>query len=153
MLNDKKLTVNLKNAVDVYSYEETENQIVVYLFTTRGRKFVGNKQFVFEKAGEFSIVEMFEKILREFYRFSVPREIRLPVFYPKRRESEKFLTEKTGGKVKISFHENDLNQTALFRLKRTKLEYDLDNLGVKMSVDRGKIRACRNCLIYRKNPI
>lgn len=131
----KKYQIDLRNAVDTYSYAETENQIFIYLVTTRGRKLVGRKEFVFEKNPDFTVAELFEKTIADFYKFHLPREIRLPEMFPARKNIENFLYRKFNQKIKISAHHDNLNLTAQFRLKRAKLESNLEKLGGKISVE------------------
>ncbi len=46
---DKKMRLWLDDAVDSYEIEETEENFIVYLVTTRGRKFLGGKEFIVPK--------------------------------------------------------------------------------------------------------
>lgn len=130
--NNQKWQISLDNAVDTYTYEEIDGRIVVYLITTRGRKLAGNFEFIFNGK---SPTEIFPRIIREFYLFHAPKEIRLPVKLNESRELAKQLSEKFGRKIKISFHQNDLNLLTQFRLKRTKMNYELDQMNHKISPD------------------
>ncbi len=149
--SNKKLQISIATAVDVYDYEETENETKIQLFTARGRKFAGNMEFVFDRRGGLSLIEMYEQIIRNFYVFDVPKEIRLPIFYPNRVELEKYLKDKFGRKVKISFHQNELNLTAQFRLKRTKLDFELDKISGRLSANQIKT-AVKKLLKLKKKP-
>jgi excinuclease ABC subunit C len=128
-----KWQISLENAVDTYTYEETDEQIIVYLITTRGRKLAGNFEFIF--ANDNSLAEIFPKIIREFYLFHAPKEIRLPIKLNESRELAKSLSVKFGRKIQVTFHQNDLNLLTKFRLKRTKMNYELDKINVKFSAD------------------
>lgn len=137
--NDAKHAVSLKNAVDTYSFEETATEIIIRLLTTRGRKFLGDREFVFAKTKEISLAQMLEKVLRNFYRYSAPREIRLPLDFSGRKDFALDLQMKFGAKTVISIIKNELNTTALMRIKRTKLSSELDKIGGKMNA--GEISA------------
>lgn len=132
---DKKLAIRLDEAVDTYSIEETNATIIVRLLTTRGRRFLGDREFVFPKTAETSTTQALEIVINSFYNFNAPREIRLPSDFARRKEFEANLQAKFGRKVKISIIKNELNMTAQMRIKRMKLASNLEKIGGKMSAD------------------
>lgn len=137
--NNRKWQITLENAVDTYSLETVENQSIVHLVTSRGRKFIGNFEFIFDRSKNLGSAEIFETIFSRFYGFHVPKEIRLPEKLADGRKLKAMLMKKFGHPVKISFYRNDLNMTAEFRLKRTQMEFNLKKIDRKLSPD--EIRA------------
>lgn len=126
----KRLDIRLDRAVDTYSIIETADSIVVYLVTSRGRKLVGNKEFIFSKDENDAKTAM-EKILTGFYRFHAPREIRLPFPHKDSAHLRRDFFERFGKDVRISVHADDLNKAAEIRLKRTVIEFELEKIGAR----------------------
>lgn len=133
LTQSKKDETSLENAVDTYSVEEFAGEIIFYLVTTRGRKFLGNKEFVFAKSAASTPEKMLEIVLSDFYKFSVVREIRVPFDFSARKSLEKKLREKFQSKTKIVVVKNEPNKTAKMRLARTKTEYALEKIGEDLS--------------------
>lgn len=133
--SEKTATVSLENAVDTYSYEEENEAHVFHLITTRGRKLAGNEEFVFEKS-KASKEESLESILKSFYPFSAPREIRLPFEISDRKGIEKAFREKFKNQTKITIINQDLNTTAKMRLTRTRVEHQIERLGEDWGAER-----------------
>lgn len=135
---EKAAEVSLENAVDTFSFEETEESFIVHLITTRGRKFLGDKEFVFEKKPDFTIVSALQNILQNFYRFHAPREIRLPADLPDRKSFEKKFRAEFNLKTKITIIKNELNTTAQFRFKRARIKSFLNTLDAPADADKAK---------------
>jgi excinuclease ABC subunit C len=77
----------LDDAVDTFEVEEVGGQIFVYLVTQRGRKTLGKKVFVFEN--KVSQPEVLSQVIRQFYQFHAPKEIRIPFDFPDRKSLAK----------------------------------------------------------------
>lgn len=134
LATNRRLDVRLDSAVDTYSIVETRESFVVYLVTSRGRKLVGNREFIFEKH-ENTAEGVMEKILRGFYRFHAPREIRLPFPLENTSELRRGFYERFGKDVRISVHYDELNDAGEIRLKRTVIEFELEKIGGRMTPD------------------
>jgi excinuclease ABC subunit C len=135
LAHGKKIEISLENAVDTYSFEESGNETIFYLVTTRGRKFLGNREFIFPNSAETNREKNLEKILNDFYKFSAPREIRVPLEFSERKQIEKNLRDKFQCKTKIIVVKNELNKTAKMRFVRTKTEYNLEKIDESLSAD------------------
>lgn len=131
----KRFDVRIDRAVDTYSLIETSDSLIVYLVTSRGRRLIGNREFLFEKSPENTAEAVLEKVLRGFYRFHVPREIRLPFPFGKRTELRKAYFERFGRDVKITVHGDELNDIAQDRLRRTVIEFELEKIGEQVTPD------------------
>ncbi len=134
IFENKKLRLWLDDAVDSYEIEETAENFIVYLVTTRGRKFLGGKEFVFPK-NNLSAGLVLSELIRNFYRFHAPKEIRLTFDFPERRKLQKYLSEKFARNVKISVVKDGLNITTRQKLKRTKFEHEFEKIGEPKTVE------------------
>ena len=135
---DKKMCLWLDNAIDTFEIEQTDENFIVYLVTTRGRRFLGGKQFILPKrnlTAEFVISE----IIRQFYKFHAPKEIRLTRDFPARKVLQKFLSEKFARPVKILIVKDGLNVTTIQKLKRTKFEFEFDKIGEPKPIEEIKL--------------
>lgn len=131
----RRFDVRLDRAVDTYSLIETADSLIVYLVTSRGRRLIGNREFLFEKSPENTAEAVLEKVLNGFYRFHAPREIRLPFPFEKRSALRKQFFERFGRDVKISVHGDELNDIAQDRLRRTVIEFELEKIGEAVTPD------------------
>ena len=131
---DKKLRLWLDDAVDSYEIEETGENYIVYLVTTRGRKFLGGKEFVFPKQNLTAEIVMGE-IIKQFYKFHAPKEIRLTRDFPARKSLQKFLSEKFAHTVKISIVKDGLNITTKRKIKQTKFESEFEKINEPKTVE------------------
>jgi excinuclease ABC subunit C len=125
----KRMEIRLDRAIDTYSVLETKDDIVVYLMTTRGRRMVGNREFIFERKNGISTEAALTQILSGFYPFQLPREIRLPFELKIAAELHRRFKERFGRNVKFTVHHDRLNDAALNRLKRTQVDFALEKIG------------------------
>lgn len=117
----------LSDAVDTFEVTETENEFFVYLVTMRGRKTLGKRTFVFEKTG--SREEILPSVLREFYRFHAPKEIRVSEDFPERFLIADELSKKFERKIKINVAKENTPKIMTNRaLDRTKYEYEFRSI-------------------------
>lgn len=135
LAGNKRFDIRTSRVVDTYSIIETADTLVVYLVTSRGRRMIGNKEFIFEKAAENTPENLIERVLKGFYRFHAPREIRLPFDYPGRANLRRYFFERFGRDVKVSVHGDELNDAARARLLRTQVDFELEKIGERVSPD------------------
>lgn len=132
----KRWEIRIDRAVDTYSVVETADDLLIYLVTTRGRRLIGNREFVFEKSSGWTVASAIEEILRGFYQFDVPREIRLPFALTNRREIQRSYSERFDRTARFSIHDNDLNDAAKRRLRQTQVDFGLEKIGDDPTPDR-----------------
>ena len=134
---NKKMRLRLDDAVDSFEIEETNENFIVYLVTTRGRKFLGGREFIFARENLTAEIVLSE-IIEQFYKFHAPKEIRLTRDFPSRRTLQKFLSEKFARPVKILIVKDGLNITTKQKIKRTKFESEFEKIGESKSIDEVK---------------
>ena len=90
----------LDDAVDTYAAEVTDDNVFVHLVTQRGRRVLGRKVFTFDAGVEPG--EAVERVIRNFYRFHLPKEIRVYQELEDRRILTTELSEKFDRKAQIT---------------------------------------------------
>lgn len=90
----------LEDAVDTYATEVTDDNVFVHLVTQRGRRVLGRKVFSFDAGVEPG--EAIEKVIRNFYRFHLPKEIRVYQELEGRRDLAADLGERFDRKAQIT---------------------------------------------------
>lgn len=126
---DKRRQVWISDAVDTLVLKEDGPNVTVYLVTTRGRRMLGSRVFVFPAFPGVEAEQALADVIEQFYRIHVPREIRVSRNFFGRRELSRDLSQSFGRAVKIVVvRENTAPITALKALIRTKHGDDLDNL-------------------------
>lgn len=135
LLSDKNLEISLENTVDTFEATETDEKIIIRLITTRGRKFLGNREFVFEKAQGFSPEKALESVLQNLYKFHLPREIRTNIEFSSRKSLEKMFRQRFSHFTKITVLKSEPNKTAKMRLIRSKTEHELEKINVQPPVE------------------
>ena len=126
----------LDEATDSWEIERKGAQVFVYLVTTRGRKTLGKRVFVFRDAGNVTLTGVLEEVLRRFYKFHAPGEIRLSIDFPSSKLFAANLSKRENRKVKITVA-NEKNQkiTARRAIRRNKFEFDLKNIKPPVSTE------------------
>ncbi|MEP7038774.1 MAG: UvrB/UvrC motif-containing protein, partial [Acidobacteriota bacterium] len=148
---DKKMRLWLNDAVDSFEIEETGEYFIVYLVTTRGRKFLGGKEFVFPKQNLTAEIVLGE-IIKQFYKFHAPKEIRLTRDFPARKSWQKFLSEKFARPAKILIVRDGLNITTKRKIKQTKFESEFEKIGEPKST--GEIKTeLQKIFKLKKKPV
>jgi excinuclease ABC subunit C len=89
----------LDDAVDTYAAEVTNDNVFVHLVTQRGRRVLGRKVFAFDAGAEPG--EAIEKVIRTFYRFHLPKEIRVYQDLENRRLITEELCERFEKKAQV----------------------------------------------------
>ena len=97
---NSRYQVWLDDSVDTYAVETTDDNVFVHLVTQRGRRVLGRKVFTYSAGREEG--EALEKTIRTFYRFHLPREIRVYQDFESRREVAAELSERFGRRIQIS---------------------------------------------------
>lgn len=123
ILSEKKWNFWLDDALDTFEIVETENEYLVYLVTMRGRKTLGKRVFVFGKTGGKE--KPLQEILRRFYRFHAPKEIRVSEDFTGRLSLAKELSRRFGRQIKIVVARE--SETKVFTnraLNRNKYEHE-----------------------------
>lgn len=129
----------LDEATDSWEIERKDGQIFVYLVTTRGRKTLGKRVFVFSTTENVSLPEMLEEILRQFYKFHAPHEIRVEFDLPNRKLVAADLSKRENRKVKVTIAaEKNEKKTAERAIRRNKFEFDFKN--IKPPVSAGELQ-------------
>jgi excinuclease ABC subunit C len=117
----------LDDSVDTYATDETEAGSFIYLVTQRNRYVLGRKVFELPRGGGQLPHEALPEIIRSFYRFYVPREIRVAFDFPERQALARELSSVSGRPLKIAVVKPDrqlITSTRAFRLAQA--ENDLD---------------------------
>ncbi len=99
--SDQRWSVWLGDAVDTYAVEDTPAGLSIYLVTHRDRRILGRKVFKLDREDFDSFDEAFANILRSFYLFHMPREIRVSRDFHGRRDVAIELSERHGRAAKI----------------------------------------------------
>ncbi len=126
---DKRRQVWIDDTVDTLVLEEDGSNVTVYLVTTRGRRMLGSRVFVFPAFPGVEAEQALADVIEQFYRTHVPREIRVSRNFFGRKELSRDLSRSFGRVVKIIVvGENTVPITAVKALIRTKHGANLDNL-------------------------
>jgi excinuclease ABC subunit C len=125
----KRFDIRIDRAVDTYSVIETADNLLVHLVTSRGRRMIGNREFVFEKNAGWTAESAVEAILGGFYQFNVPREIRLPFALVNGKQIQRTYLDRFDRAVKFSIHENELKDAARRRLNQIQVDFGLEKIG------------------------
>jgi excinuclease ABC subunit C len=117
----------IDDCVDTYVPDETIAGSFIYLATQRGRNVLGRKVFQLPKGGGMSADEALKTIVESFYKFHLPREIRVAVDFEGRNELAHQLGERFGRPVKIILARPDKHLiTSIRALRLARSENDLD---------------------------
>jgi excinuclease ABC subunit C len=125
--SNPRWNVWLHDCVDTYTADETEAGYFVYLVTQRNRHVLGRKVFNLPSGGGQPPHEAIVEIIRNFYRFYVPREIRVSFDFPGRQELARQLSAAFGRTVKINVVKPDRQLiTSIRALRLARAENELD---------------------------
>jgi excinuclease ABC subunit C len=142
----------LDDSTDTWEIERKSGQIFVYLVTTRGRKTLGKRVFVFCDAENASLPEILEQVLLQFYKFHVSGEIRLSVDFPNRKFFADNLSKRENRKVKITIvNEKNQKKTVERAIRRNKFEFDLKNIKPSVSAEELR-RGIKRVFNLKKTP-
>ncbi|MDQ6788714.1 MAG: excinuclease ABC subunit UvrC [Acidobacteriota bacterium] len=134
--NNKNRQFRVEDAVDSFDLTILESKVLVNLITRRNRKILGSRIFVFEKKADFTAAEILEQLLWQFYQFHTPKEISVSIDFPSRKFLEKTLSFGASKIVKVIVCKtSNQKKTVNKALRRSKFEYELENLKPEPSAD------------------
>src|SRR5690606_40768786 len=91
----------LDRTVDTYDMRLEDGLLDIFLVSHRGRRAIGERVFTFEGLAEHDAPIALADVIRQFYIFHAPREIRVPIVPAHRREIEAEVEARFGRKVPI----------------------------------------------------
>ncbi|MEP6946713.1 MAG: hypothetical protein ABJA02_12410 [Acidobacteriota bacterium] len=97
-----RLNVWLDDTVDTYDADETAAGSFIYLVSQRGSHVLGRKVFKLPPGGGLAPHEALERIVASFYRFHLPKEIRVSLNFERRKQLIAEFTERFGRQAVIS---------------------------------------------------
>ncbi|MEO6655626.1 MAG: hypothetical protein ABIO36_06045, partial [Pyrinomonadaceae bacterium] len=122
----------LDDTTDTYVTDETVAGDFIYLATQRGRHILGRKVFQLPRGGGISPDESLERIIESFYRFHLPKEIRVSIDFENRKAIADELSKRFGRLAKIVVVRPDKNLVMSIRALRTaRAENELDFVKAK----------------------
>ncbi|HEX3101099.1 MAG TPA: hypothetical protein VHQ01_04885, partial [Pyrinomonadaceae bacterium] len=125
--SNPRLQVWLDDTVDTYVPDETIAGSFIYLVTQRGRNVLGRKVFPLPRGGGMSADEAIGRIIASFYRFHLPREIRVSMDFEGRERLTRELSERFGRPAKIVLTGPDKQLiTSMRALRSAQFENDLE---------------------------
>lgn len=86
---------------DSYHAQAGENGVDVFLTSQKGRRVLGERVFAFPNASESHIPEILRSVITQFYRFHLPKEIRVPLGPAERADIQKQLAADHGRDVPV----------------------------------------------------
>jgi excinuclease ABC subunit C len=99
--SDERHAVWLDGTSDTYFARSTETGLDIFLITQKGRRVLGERVFSFEGAEPTDTAEAMSDVIRQFYRFHAPKEIRVEIELPTRVELQKTLSSRFARRVPI----------------------------------------------------
>lgn len=127
--SNKRLQVWLDDAVDTYVAEADGDDLRIFVVTTRRARTLGSRVFTFHFLEDGDYSDLLADIILQFYRAHLPREIRVPFDFKRRREVSQELSRRFGRSVRIIVEGMVPERAAALKaLARTKLDIGLENL-------------------------
>lgn len=117
--NDPRLSVWLDDAVDTFDADESAAGSFIYLVTQRGRNVLGRKVFRLPPGGGLLPHEALPRIIDAFYRFHLPKEIRVSMSFEGRRELQETLSRRFGRPASIVLVRPDRQRVTAVRALRS----------------------------------
>ncbi len=131
---DSRRSVWLDGTSDTITYRTTETGLDLILISQKGRRVLGERIFSFPSAGELDADEAISDVVRQFYRFHAPKEIRVSIQLSSRAELERTLRERVERKVRIvSLTEKNRKISTELAVYRSSAELDVKRLAVGLS--------------------
>lgn len=126
---NSRYQVWLDDTVDTFMLGETGHTVEVYLVTGRGPRNLGRKVFMFDRPEDDRIdpSRAIGDVIRQFYRFHLPKEIRVYRDFPERELIARELSDRFGRQLRIVLlEEENLPVMTERAFRRTKLEFDIE---------------------------
>lgn len=98
---ETRRSVWLDGSSDTITHRINEAGIEIILISQKGQRVLGERSFSFENASESDAEQAISDVIEQFYRFHVPKEIRVSLTLSKKSELEKLLHERVGRKPRI----------------------------------------------------
>lgn len=126
---NSRYQVWLDDTVDTFMFGETGRTVEVYLVTSRGGRNLGRKVFMFDRPDDDQIdpAQAIGDVIRQYYRFHLPKEIRVYRDFPEREAIARELSDRYERPLRIAlFEEENLPVMTERAFRRTKLEFDIE---------------------------
>jgi excinuclease ABC subunit C len=91
-----------ENTSDTFEVRHSTAGVDIFLVSQRSRRVLGERVFSFPEVTAADVGDALADVIEQFYRFHVPKEIRVSIDFEKRKQVQKKLLEKFGRKVPIS---------------------------------------------------
>lgn len=114
-----RLNIWLDDTVDTYDADETVAGSFIYLVSQRGRHVLGRKVFKLPPGGGLAPHEALERIVASFYRFHLPREIRVSIDFERRKQLIAVFSERFGRQAVIGLARPDRQRITAVRALRS----------------------------------
>jgi len=119
-----RFQVWLNDAIDTLAAEEVDGETQVFLVTQRGRRVLGRKVFRFPTTTHARAIA---NVMRGFYLFHLPKEIRVLEDFDDQREITEELSTRFGRRAKITVLDpEDRRLTTAFALTEALSESEID---------------------------
>ncbi len=99
----QKMAAARGDDVDIFGFHQEGPLVAVNLFHLRSGRVVDRREFFWEDLEAFDAPEFFSSLLKQLYldQQTLPAEIHVPLDFEDREMLEQFLSEKSGGHVRI----------------------------------------------------
>jgi excinuclease ABC subunit C len=91
-----------ENISDTFEVRHSTAGVDIFLVSQRARRVMGERVFSFPEATAADAGDALADVIEQFYRFHVPKEIRVSIDFERRKQVQKKLLEKFGRKIRIS---------------------------------------------------
>ena len=131
---DNRQSVWLDATSDTYHIRETERGLDVFLISQKGRRVLGERIFSFDGARHSDRQQALSEVISEFYKFHVPKEIRVPFDLVNRSEIEQGLEKRFGRRVPIiTLNQKNRKISTDRAMRRSGADLDLTRAQVQLS--------------------
>ena len=119
---------------DTFQIKETEEGLDVFLISQKGRRVLGERIFSFDGAKHSDRQQALSELISEFYKFHVPKEIRVPFDLVNRLEIEQDLEKRFGRRVQvITLNQKNRKISTDRAMRRSGADLDLKRAQVQLS--------------------
>ncbi len=132
--DNKDLQLWLGDATDSFEVEKKDRRILLYLVTTRGRKTLGKRVFVFEEIENITQEIVLSQTLWQLYQFHEPKEIRVMKDFPDRKFLAEVLSFRANRKIEINVVKTEKIKTTAHRAF-VRIKYDFEFRQIKPPAD------------------
>lgn len=130
----------IDDAVDTYSIAGSEDELIVQLVTTRGRRMMGSLNLPFPT--DHFVPQLLSEFIVDYYLHYLPREIRIPIALSDRQTVLKVLEKRFGRQPNINIVRSTRTATAERAFNKMGVDETLRQLGPRTFVtDLGQWRS------------